>query len=67
VAELTSPDVESATPFRPLESLEYGRFQPRLKFGKQTYCVAEVRIGEEAAETAKKLQELAAQIEARSN
>ena len=43
-----------------------GPFQIRLKFGKQHYCVAEVRIGEEASEIAKKLRELAAQVEARS-
>ena len=40
-----------------------GPFQLRLKFGKQAYCVTEVRIGEEAAEIAKKLRELAAQVE----
>jgi hypothetical protein len=38
----------------------------RLKFGKQAYCVVELRRGEEAAEIAKKLRELAAQVEARS-
>jgi hypothetical protein len=37
-----------------------------LKFGKQAYCVAEVRIGEDAAEIVKKLRELAAQVEART-
>ena len=41
-------------------------FQIRLRFGKQAYCVAEVQIGEEAVEIAKKLRELAAQIEARN-
>ena len=45
---------------------KYGPFQIRLKFGKQAYCVMEVRIGEEAIEIAKKLRELAAQVEARS-
>jgi hypothetical protein len=45
---------------------KHGPFQIRLKFGKQAYCVAEVRIGEEATEIAKKLRELAAQVEARS-
>ena len=45
---------------------KHGPFQIRLKFGKQAYCVAEVQIGEEAAEIAKKLRELAAQVEARS-
>jgi hypothetical protein len=43
-----------------------GPFQIRLKFGKQAYCVAEVRTGEQAAEVARKLRELAAQVEARS-
>jgi hypothetical protein len=45
---------------------KHGPFQIRLKFGKQAYCVAEVSIGEEAAEVAKKLRELAVQVEARS-
>ena len=27
---------------------KHGPFQIRLKFGKQAYCVAEVRIGEES-------------------
>ena len=49
------------------QPVRYGPFQIRLKFGKQAYCVAEVRIGEEAAEIAKKLRELAAQVEGRSN
>jgi hypothetical protein len=44
---------------------KHGPFQIRLKFGKQAYCVIEVRIGEEAAEVAKKLRELAGQVEAR--
>jgi hypothetical protein len=43
-----------------------GPFQIRLKFGKQAYCVAEFRIGEDAADVARKLRELAAQVEARS-
>jgi hypothetical protein len=43
-----------------------GPFQIRLKFGKQAYCVAEIRIGEDAADVARKLRELAAQVEARS-
>ena len=48
--------VEVTRPNRP------GPFQIRLiKFGKQAYCVIEVRRGEEAAEVAKKLRELAAQ------
>jgi hypothetical protein len=41
---------------------KHGPFQIRLKFGKQAYCVAEVQIGEEAADIAKKLRELAAQV-----
>jgi hypothetical protein len=41
-------------------------YQVRFKFGKQAYCVVEVHRGEEAAEIAKKLRELAAQVEARS-
>ena len=45
---------------------KHGPFQIRLKFGKQAYCVAEVRIGEQATEVAKKLRDLAAQVEARS-
>jgi hypothetical protein len=45
---------------------KHGPFQIRLKFGKQAYCVMEVTIGEEAADVAKKLRELAAQVEARS-
>ena len=40
-------------------------FQLRLKFGKQAYCVVELRRGEEATEVAKKLRDLAAQVEAR--
>jgi hypothetical protein len=48
------------------ESVKRGPFQIRLKFGKQAYWVAEVQIGEEAAEVAKTLRELAAQVEARS-
>jgi hypothetical protein len=34
----------------------HGPFQLRLKFGKQAYCVIEIRRGEEAAEVAKKLR-----------
>ena len=45
---------------------KHGPFQIRLKFGKQACCVMEVRIGEEAAEIAEKLRELAAQVEARN-
>jgi hypothetical protein len=48
------------------QPVKHGPFQIRLKFGKQAYCVAEVRIGEDAADVARKLRELAAQVEARS-
>jgi hypothetical protein len=48
------------------QPVKRGPFQIRLKFGKQAYCVVEVRRGEEAAEVAKKLRELAAQVEGRS-
>ena len=41
-------------------------YQIRFKFGKQAYCVTEVRIGEDAAEVAKKLRELASQVERRT-
>ena len=37
-----------------------------LMASREAYCVVEVRIGEEAAEIAKKLRDLAAQVEARS-
>jgi len=43
-----------------------GPYQLRLKFGKQAYCVVELRRGEEAAEIAKRLRELAVKVEARS-
>jgi hypothetical protein len=43
-----------------------GSFQLRLKFGKQAYCVVELQRGEDAGEVAKKLRELAAQVETRS-
>jgi hypothetical protein len=45
---------------------KHGPFQIRLKFGKQAYCVVELRRGEEATEIAKRLRELAAQVEAHS-
>lgn len=48
------------------QPVKHGPFQSRLKLGKQAYCVVEVRIGEEAAEVAKKIRELAAEVEARS-
>jgi hypothetical protein len=38
----------------------------RLKFGKQAYCVIELHIGEDAFDVARKLRELAAQVQARS-
>ena len=41
-------------------------FQIRLKFGKQAYRVMEVRCGEDVADVARKLRELAARVEARS-
>jgi hypothetical protein len=41
-------------------------YQIRFKFGKQAYCATEVRIGEDAAEVAKKLRELASQVERRT-
>ena len=43
-----------------------GAYQFRLKFGKQAYYVAELQRGEGAAAVAKKLRELAAQVEAHS-
>jgi hypothetical protein len=45
---------------------KFGPFQLQLKFGQQAYCVVELRRGEDAAEVAKKLRDLAAQVEARS-
>jgi hypothetical protein len=41
----------------------HGRFQIRLKFGKQAYCVVEVDRGQEHREFAKRLRELAKQVE----
>ena len=38
---------------------KHGPMQLRLKFGKQAYCVIELQKGEEAADVAKKLRELA--------
>jgi len=35
----------------------------RLKFGKGVYCVIELRRGDDAVEVAKKLRELAHQVE----
>ena len=45
---------------------QFGAYQVRLKFGKQNYCVIELQRGDDAADVAKKLRELAAQVEARS-
>ena len=42
-------------------------YQIRLKFGKQNYLVIELARGEDAASVAKKLRELAAQVEVRNN
>ena len=41
----------------------YGPFQLRLKFGKQAYCVIELRPGEDASEAASKVRDLADQVE----
>jgi hypothetical protein len=49
-----------------INHLNRGPFQLRLKFGKQAYCVGEVRIGEEAVEVAKKLGELAEEVESKA-
>ena len=43
-----------------------GPKQLRLKFGKQAYFVIELRKGEEAAEVARKLRELADQVDEKS-
>jgi len=40
--------------------------QLRLKFGKQAYCVIELREGDEASEVARKLRELADQVDEKS-
>jgi hypothetical protein len=44
----------------------HGPLQVRLKSGKQAYCVTEVSPGDDAANVAKKLCELAAHVEGRS-
>ena len=41
------------------------RYHLRLKFGKQAYCVIELQIGEDAFDVAKKLQDLAVQVQTR--
>ena len=48
------------------QPVRHGPLQLRFKFAKQAYCVIELRPGEEAAEVAKKLRELAAQVEDKS-
>jgi hypothetical protein len=45
---------------------KHGPMQLRLKFGKQAYCVIELRKREEAADVAKKLRELADQVDEQS-
>ncbi len=45
---------------------KHGPMQLRLKFGKQAYFVIELRKGEEAAEVARKLRELADQVDEKS-
>jgi hypothetical protein len=45
------------------QPVKHGPFQIRLKFGKRAYCVVEVQPGQEAAEIARKLRELAAEVE----
>jgi hypothetical protein len=44
---------------------QHGPLQLRLTFGKKPYCVVEIQRGEEVAEVAKKLRDLATQVEAR--
>lgn len=48
--------LEAVVVTQPLRSL-------RLKFGKGVYCLIELRRGDAAAEVAKKLRELAEQVE----
>jgi len=49
------------------QSDRYGStYQVRLTFGKQAYCVIELRKGEDAEDVANKLRELAAEVAARS-
>jgi hypothetical protein len=40
-----------------------GPMQLRLRFGRQAYCVIQFRKGDEAAEVARKLRDLADQLE----
>lgn len=42
---------------------KHGQFQLWLKFGRQAYCVIELQPGKDVADVAKKLRELAAQLE----
>jgi len=44
---------------------KHGPFQLLLKFGKEAYCVVEIRRGDDAADVARKLRELAGQVEQR--
>ena len=44
---------------------EHGPFRLLLKFGKEAYCIVEIRRGDDAADVAKKLRELAGQVEQR--
>jgi hypothetical protein len=44
---------------------KHGPFQLLLKFGKEAYCVVEIRRGDDAAAVARKLRELAGQVEQR--
>jgi hypothetical protein len=46
---------------------KHGQFQLWLKFGRQAYCVIELQPGKDVADVAKKLRELAAQLEARAH
>ena len=41
-------------------------YEVRFKFGKQTYCAIELQRGKDAADVGKKLPELPAQVEPRS-
>ena len=45
------------------QPVRYGAFRIRLKFGKQADCVIDLQKGEEAPEVAKKIRELAEQVE----
>jgi hypothetical protein len=48
------------------QSDRYGSsYQVRLRFGKEAYCVIELRKGEDAEDVARKLRELAGLVEQR--